>query len=814
MMKSGRLLLLALLFSLNTSAEKFDVSSWLIATTNSQENWTFESAEWTDPGFGNYVNGTASVVSPFLERWTDTAWGTLPDNAMSQTLKNLPAGNYTLAADIIAVRQGAYSWVHVSEETGRGVTLFAGDQQTEAGTRNEKPQHYTVNFTIGKSGTTTLGVRIKQTNANWVAVDNLALYFLGTEEVLMSSEKEKVLSELLGYYSKAEAEKMIDACGNDFMALEKLRHTMDMMPKADQLAQGARNICIDGNPMTYAQSLSLSIATINENLFGKDYSAVITYEKQEGWGDLMINETVVTSGSVYRFEQIEAGKNYTFSIKKTDDTTTLTQDITFTALPVVRLNGTFGNEYSDGYIQVVESVYGTPAELLHMKAKWRGGITNGNGKHKRNYHVKLKDVDGNKLDRRFIGMRNDNSWILEACQVDMSRIRNRVLTDLWNDYSTPPYYIVKEQNAKTGTRGKFVELILNDQYRGIYCLTENIDRKQMKLMKYDEETSTTHGQLWKAKDWSYAVFMGHNRDNNSYPATSPIKYNNKSNMWDSYQVKYPDFEEYGNQTDWKVLYDAVNFVCTSNDADFKTSISEYFDLPLVIDYYILMETILATDNHGKNMFFAVYDKQADKQITFGIWDMDATCGQRWSDDYYHWKGMQPEQDYALYITRQEHGDYNLFRRLRMTDADDFNMKVRRRYKELRASHLATDSILERFKTYLERFKICGAAQREYDKWSGDSDISGLKLDFDDEMDYLTDWFSRRMNYLDKTRFQIDQLPPTGIRNIEQTRSRPATAIYNLAGQQISEDSSEQKLQSLPSGIYIVNGQKIVVQTGK
>jgi hypothetical protein len=229
-------------------------------------------------------------------------------------------------------------------------------------------------------------------------------------------------------------------------------------------------------------------------------------------------------------------------------------------------------------------------------------------------------------------------------------------------------------------------------------------------------------------------------------------------MWDQYQVKYPDFEDYGYQTNWETLYDAVDFVCHSTDNEFSQHVGEYFDLPVVIDYYILMETILATDNHGKNMFFAVYDKQTDKKITFAVWDMDATSGQRWSDQYYHWIGMRPEQDYAQYISTQEHGDYNLFKRLRDTNPGDFNMQVRLRYRDLRNSYLATESILQRFRTYLQRFKVCGAAQREYNRWSGDTDIDRRNLDFDNEMEYLTDWFTRRMKYLDTQRFDIASLP--------------------------------------------------------
>jgi spore coat protein CotH len=388
----------------------------------------------------------------------------------------------------------------------------------------------------------------------------------------------------------------------------------------------------------------------------------------------------------------------------------------------------------------------------------------------------------------------------------MSRIRNRVLTDLWNAFCTKPYYIKQEKKAMSGTRGHFVELVLNDEYRGIYCMTENLDRKQMKLKKIDEETQTVHGQLWKSKDWSYGVFMGHDSDNNNYPKRHPSSYNEWSEMWENYEVKYPDFDDYGYQTDWSTLYDAVDFVCTATDANFRQHFTEYFDLPVVMDYYILMETILSTDNHGKNMFFACYDKQEDKRITLAVWDMDATCGQRWSDDYYHDTFLGPEQDYAQFITRYEHGDYNLFRRLRNTNTEDFNMQVRLRYRDLRQNELATENILNRFRTYLDEFKRCGADQREYDKWSFDSDVAHHQLNFDVEMDYLTYWFTHRMDYLDRVRFKIDELPSdiSDINRMEDAKAH--NAIYDLQGQKVGTADDYDRLSA---GIYIINGKKSV-----
>ncbi len=785
--------------------EGFDVSSWLDATTESPIGWSYDGQEWSDPGFGDYHNGDAAVVSPFLECWHDSFYGGLPDAKIYQTLSYLAPGNYTLEADVIAVKQPQSGWWSSPEEVGTGVYLFAGDESVATGSHNELPEHAKVDFTVGTNGMVTLGLSMQNTNANWVAIDNFKLNFKGTADELLAGERAKVRAELADYFSQSEIEEMIIQAGNDFFALETVRKSASTMPASDPLSRAARNITIDGRLPVYVESLDFYLCTLPFSQFGQQYEAQIDYQLREGSTTLSIEGTAVAPGGKYTFRTVRANRMYKISIKDADNNL-IEKNITFTSLPVVKMTGTFNNSYQQGSISVNEPDMGA-AELLHMKAKWRGGITNGNGKHKRNYHVKLLDENNEKLERSFFGLRSDNSWILESCQVDMSRIRNRMITDLWNDYSECPYYIDQEKKAKTGTRGRFVELVLNGEYRGIYCMTENVDRKQMKLKKYDEQTQTNHGQLWKSKDWSYAVMMGTRPDGSYYPKDFLSTPSETSEMWDKYQVKYPELDDVGYQTDWQTLYDAVDFVCHSTDDEFREHFSEYFDLPVVIDYYILMETILSTDNHGKNMFFAVYDKQVSPKITFAVWDMDATCGQRWSDSYYHWDGLRPEQDYANFITYNEHGDYNLFRRLRNTDTEDFNMKVRMRYRDLREDQLATESILNRFRQQLNEFKTCGAAQREYDRWSYDSDVANLPLNFDTEMAYLEDWFTKRMNYLDTKRFDIASLPSdvTGVKEYLNGFGSDGS-VYNLKGEKVGTKAS---FDNLPSGLYIIGGKKIV-----
>ena len=806
--------------------DAIDISEWMDGQTSKLDGWDNQGEFFLNVGAGgSHTNGSASLVAPFIESWHATNLGPIGNCSLTQTIKGMPAGQYVLQADILAVRQ-ADVWSGISEARGSGVTFFANNSATSVSTADALPERYQLTFTIAEGEDITLGLRTLNTNANWIAIDNIVLAFYGSEEQMVTAMEQKLREMMVNLFTQEEIEQQLSTANHDLDALLQLYKTIKMKPAIDPLQKATENLTIGGNAPAYVESNGLYLCPVEQDKLGTNYTATIAYSLKEGYSALAIDGITRLNGATHTFANIGNGHTHTLSLQKTDGTTE-EHLLTFTSLPVVKIYGSFSDIYSEGYIRVYEPSKGMPEELC-MKAKWRGGITNSEGKNKRNYHVKLKEPSGEKAERSFFGLRNDNSWILESCQVDMSRIRNRMLTDLWNDFSTPPYYIQSEPKAKTGTRGRFVELVLNDEYRGIYCMTENLDRKQMKLKKYDETNHQQRGQLWKSKDWSYAVFMGHNYDNNWYPMQSPAPYDDTSDMWDNYEVKYPDIEDV-NPTDWQILWNAVNFVCTAPDDDFKAQVSERFDMPLLIDYYILMESILATDNHGKNLFLACYDKTQSAKLTFAVWDMDATMGQRWSDIYFHSDLMQPEQDYTQYIENNEHGDYNLFRRLRNTNADDFNMKVRLRYRDLRANWLDTESILNRFRTQLNEFKKAGSAQREYEKWNGNSDINGLSLDFDNEMEYIANWLTARMNYLDTYRFDIASLP-TGINTpsadplsigvehgstvVIYATGTPAVNIYTAGGlliRSLTLHDGRNTIDNLPPGVYIIAGRKVVVR---
>ena len=437
-------------------------------------------------------------------------------------------------------------------------------------------------------------------------------------------------------------------------------------------------------------------------------------------------------------------------------------------LPIIKLTGDFGYDYQDGTVSIIYPD-GSSQDSLTARIKWRGGSTNAEDRHKRNYKIKFTD------DHSFFGLRKDNNWILDAGQADVFRLRNLIATELWNDFATKPYYNDKEPEALSGVRGKVVEVYLNDEYRGIYNFTENMDRKQMKLKKFDKN-GLIRGVLWKSEGY-----------NSSLMSVVPETYDNKEPMMDVFEAKYPDLEDL-DSTDYSTLWNAINFVVNSSNADFKNHVNEYFDIPVIIDYYLFVTVLNALDNRGKNMFWAVYDQTNNKMITPAVWDLDISIGARSAEQY--------NKDFSS--SEYDLGDVlYLITRLKKLDVDNFNNKVRSRYAELRKTVFSIYNLQKRYEQYYDLLVTSGAAEREAEKWSMDSDILGERIDFDSEIAYIKNWITHRIVYLDKKFLYYNQ---SSIANSPAEQNNNEPCIYNLQGQKMPKN------QNLPKGIYIYKNQ--------
>ena len=543
-------------------------------------------------------------------------------------------------------------------------------------------------------------------------------------------------------------------------------------------------VYVNGHIAPFDKETNTWLATIAENQFGKDN--LLTVSLQDGWNQITIEGIVVVDGQ-YTFKHISAESRYETTVTNAEGNK-IKGTIQFTFLPLVYLEGYFGYDYEPGTVTIASPEEQVNDIILSGRIKWRGKTTNTDDKHKRNYNLKFDE------DIQLFDMRKDNSWMLDAGQPDVFRMRNRIDMDIWNDMASKPYYAYQEPKARNGVRGRMVEVFLNDEYRGIYNLSEKLDRKQLKIKKVDE-SGNIHGILYKGITWE-----------NTSMNDSIYNYDNYAYNLLGYEVKYPKPGDDCDSTDWKPFMDANNniIILCYDDEAFEKQIEEWLDVPVMIDYGVFLSSVNALDNSGKNMFWAIYDKETSNRMTLAPWDLDCTFGQRWGGSL-----INAEND----LTSPSHlsdvviaGFFNFNR----TNALHFNDRLNERYQELRQNGnvLSTDSLIKRFTKYYNAIKHSGAAQREIDKWSGDSDIKGEEIDFDKEYEYICDWITKHMEAVDKKGFPLvydKEYMDSIFARIDNKiiTNKGDNHIYTLSGQRVNST------KPLKHGIYIINKKKVI-----
>ena len=381
-------------------------------------------------------------------------------------------------------------------------------------------------------------------------------------------------------------------------------------------------------------------------------------------------------------------------------------------IPVVRLQyETLSKDtFSNAYFTLLDK-----DDTLHFSALIRHRGASSTIYQKKSFAIKLLDDSGQKSDTSLMGMRSDNYWILDAMAVDKARMRNRVAMDLWLDFSAKPYYYNIEPQMCNGYNGKFVEVYVNNEYNGIYCLMERVDRKQLKLKK--AKTNTINGVLYKSANWQGSFFK----------ALSP--YDNTSATWMRYEYEYPDIED--SLINWKPLYDAMLYADTASVADFAEGASLRYDIPVFMDYYLFTCLLSARDNQGKNLYLSYYNINQNSKLLVTPWDIDHSFGRMYNSD---------EEDATLLNYWNE----QLFIRFER-DISQYHSLLLQRYAYLRENAFSLSSLKQRFADYFDLFERTGADVREIERWSG---VDGISLDFSEEKEYIDSWLDQRLQHTD------------------------------------------------------------------
>ena len=346
---------------------------------------------------------------------------------------------------------------------------------------------------------------------------------------------------------------------------------------------------------------------------------------------------------------------------------------------------------------------------MHAGFKIRG--TSSQQYDKKSYRVELwADATGTEMaDTTFLGLRSDDDWNLEAMWSQPLRLRDKVANALWMEMYQLPY-AASEPDARPGIRMEYADLFINDEYQGVYALTERMDRKQLGLRKYNGEI---RGVLYKGNGAGAPTFE-------DLPA-----YDNTQDTWGNYEWVYPNEAEAA--INWDHLYSFTNFVMNASDNVFYAQYAAQFDKSNAVDYYLFINALMAMDNMGRNLFLARYKKSSS--YMYLPWDLDAIWGlDTDGNKTYNTGGLM------------SNGFYD---RLSQDCNDNgFVASAKTRYNALRNNILTTEHIMEMVQNQYDALVENGAYEREHEAWPAFT-VNASQLD------YMRDWLDNRFNYLDR-----------------------------------------------------------------
>ncbi|MEO1518846.1 MAG: CotH kinase family protein [Bacteroidota bacterium] len=381
-----------------------------------------------------------------------------------------------------------------------------------------------------------------------------------------------------------------------------------------------------------------------------------------------------------------------------------------TELPILKIqtrsNSEIGERYESSQFVLMES--GEIVLKGNLGIRLRGNTSL--AFPKKSYRLELwEDAEGEtSRDASVLNMRKDDDWLLDGMWNEPLSIRDKSAMELWLSFGQ--VQDVDEEDIVLGAAREYCELFINGSYKGLYYIGERLDRKQLKLEKFSDQSDG--GELYKAKGWGEAVI-----------AFSLPDYDNNSLEWGGYEVKYP--QEVG-AYDWQKLKDFIAYFKGQIPNDFDELYPQKLDVDNIIDYFILVNVLGAFDNVGNNVYIARKDQSSP--YYFVSWDYDATLGLGITGDLF-----SLENDFIQHVVTRQ-----------LWFSSAFKDKLKMRWENLRSDQLADEKIKSHYRNNHSVLLRNGVYEREETIGRLEKPSPGLA-----SMGYLEETLVQRLQFLDE-----------------------------------------------------------------
>lgn len=407
------------------------------------------------------------------------------------------------------------------------------------------------------------------------------------------------------------------------------------------------------------------------------------------------------------------------------------------------------------------------------------------GYNKKNFTIKLyKDkAKTEKLKIDFKGWGKQSKFVLKANWIDITHARNVVSARIWGDivksrsgYANLPE-LLKTSPNQGAIDGFPITVYGNGYYQGRYTL--NIPKD--KWMANMDDSLDAH-----------CILCGENYNSGCFRALPSI---NGSDWTDELHDTVPATIK----TSWT---NAIQFVMTSSDSEFKANLQNYFNVESLIDY--LLYGILSTglDAFGKNQIYMTYDAET---WLGSMYDMDSTWGLWWNGSKfvatdYAREEFQDLKDEGNGVVKQGNLLY-----LRLQNL--FVNEIKARYTELRQNIFTYPYLINKFEEFIQ---ICPneIVKEDYASTTGEGKFTSIPLKEANNIQQLRSYINARLTYVDSyINSLVEPIPCTAITLDKSTLSFTTADAQTLTATVTPTDTTNPIVWSVsPSGICsIENG---------
>ncbi|USQ04107.1 CotH kinase family protein [Aquirufa antheringensis] len=431
------------------------------------------------------------------------------------------------------------------------------------------------------------------------------------------------------------------------------------------------------------------------------------------------------------------------------------QSLSVSNLPIVRFNTNTRVIQDEPKIPVqmeifdkgpgqLNQVSSTPTISTVAGVEFRGSTSQADfyflpGLVKKPYGIELwTDSTGVKSKRlSLVQMPEESDWVLNASYNDRSFMRD---------------FIAQSLAGRIGllhSKVKFVELIINDEYRGVYVLMEKVKQGKNRVPisdLYPTENAgddVTGGYLLKI-------------DKSSGSPSSSWKSNYTSGITATqkceFQIEYP---QYGIITQQQLVYirDYINNwekkLMTEDMNDPKASFRDYMDVSSFVNYFILNEVTRNVDGYRLSTYLYKDKESLGGKIKMGpAWDFNIALGnadylEGWKTDGFVYKAMENDGG------KNDYWQVPFWWNKLMQDAS-FRKALATRWKAVRSSFLNTNTLFATIDS--AQIALKDPLTRNFQKYP----LMGKKIwpnyyvgaSLSDEVNWLKNWIQGRLVWLD------------------------------------------------------------------